>query len=305
MNAPAIRAQSQQSLAQPAAAATPKFEVASITPCGDDVAPDGRGMAIFLNCQTVAGYIGAAYGHFVVYAGNLTASVPIEGGPAWINSERYSINVSPELMTWPMLQALLEDRFKLKIHRGTREVPMYALTVAEGGPKLQVCPARPAGPVRGFLFPPSPPCFQPFKEGSCTPRPPRDLTKPFGPTGPWPALPPGQEYCVSLGLPIGPNMVVDAQGMSLDDFFKNFLTPPGRPVINKTGITGKFDFHLELALDEDLRGLVTGQRRGDPFEPVAPSIVTAVREQLGLKLEPAKGPGEFLVIDHVERPSEN
>jgi len=88
---------------------------------------------------------------------------------------------------------------------------------------------------------------------------------------------------------------VDAAGMKFDDFCKIFLGHLDRPVTNKTGITGRFDFHLEYARD--------GAAPSD--EPPGPSIFTAVQEQLGLKLTPAKGPGEFIVIDHVERPSEN
>ena len=288
INAPYIRAQSPQS-------AVPKFEVAAIKPCEDG---DGGQRAQFpskfspgrmsLNCQTLVGHILTAY---VRFADGRTsrppASLPpIEGGPAWLKSLRYTIdakaegNASPELMQGPMLQALLEDRFKLKIHRGTREIPVYELTVSKSGLKLPK-----------------------FKEGSCASRPPRDLTKAFGPP---PALPTGQKYCAALGTPKGPNMVVDAQGFSLEEFAKSFLSPflnasDARPVVDKTGVTGKFDFHLEFALDEAMRRALDD----DPGEPTAPSIFTALQEQLGLKLEGAKGPGETIVIDSVEKPSEN
>jgi uncharacterized protein (TIGR03435 family) len=88
-----------------------------------------------------------------------------------------------------------------------------------------------------------------------------------------------------------------------------------RIVVNKTGLTGKFDFHLEFAVDETTAGL-NALRVGPGAEPAfpqptasdppgGPSIFTAIQEQLGLKLESAKGPREFVVIDRVERPSEN
>jgi len=70
--------------------------------------------------------------------------VPIEGGPTWIDSDRYTIeakaeaSTSREMMSGPMMQALLEGRLLLRTHRATREVPVYELTVAKGGPKLQV-----------------------------------------------------------------------------------------------------------------------------------------------------------------------
>ena len=74
-----------------------------------------------------------------------------------------------------------------------------------------------------------------------------------------------------------------------------------RPVIDKTGLAGGFDLHLKWALDEAAGA--TGPVTTD--EPTGTSIFTALKEQLGLKLESAKGPVEILVIDHVEKPSEN
>ena len=267
----------------------PTFEVASIRPstgCDAGVGRGGGGGSspspgrLTVRCGTVASLIRDAY---VTYANGLSRnsnSVPIEGGPAWINSDRYDINAKPadkasqEMMSGPMLQGLLEDRFMLKIHRETREVPSYELTVAKGGLKLKS-----------------------FQVGSCTPLPARDLTKPPAPRA---KLPAGQRYCGALGTPKGPNMALDIQGMSLDDFSKTLSLGLDRPVVNKTGITGMFDFHLEYAPDEVQHTLTDQQTT-----PTAPSIFTAVQEQLGLRLVPAKGSAEFLVIDHVERPSEN
>ena len=92
---------------------------------------------------------------------------------------------------------------------------------------------------------------------------------------------------------------MEAIGMSIDEFLKYKFPRLDRPVVNKTGITGRFDFHLEFALDE-----ITGGGAA-PAETAGPSIFTALERQLGLKLEPAKAPGDFIVIDHVERPSPN
>ena len=91
--------------------------------------------------------------------------------------------------------------------------------------------------------------------------------------------------------------------MTLDEFSKWLNLGLDRVVIDETGITGKFDFHLDFASDDTTPGLVPGG--GGPGDPTGPSIFTAVQEQLGLKLVPAKGPGEFLVIDSIERPSGN
>jgi uncharacterized protein (TIGR03435 family) len=173
-----------------------------------------------------------------------------------------------------MLRALLEDRFKLKIRRETREVPVYVLSAAKGGLKLQ-----------------------PYKEGTCTPI---DLTKPLSP--PVPGQKPGCTSMIS-GSAKGPNMArVYMQATTVDEFSKALGFVLARPIINKSGIAGLFDFRLEYAFDET----TGGPARATPSdEPAGPSIFTAIQEQLGLKLEPAKGPREFLVIDHVEKPSGN
>jgi uncharacterized protein (TIGR03435 family) len=102
-------------------------------------------------------------------------------------------------------------------------------------------------------------------------------------------------------------------GGSLDDLAKALGLDLDRIVIDKTGITGRYDFHLNFGADETTAGLnsmrgpngpvVTPSTPSDPSG--GPSIFTAIQEQLGLKLESAKGPREFLVIDRVERPTEN
>ena len=87
-----------------------------------------------------------------------------------------------------------------------------------------------------------------------------------------------------------------------------------RPVVDKTGISGIFNLRLKFAKDQATAGFLPPSIPGiEPrpappevaSEPAGPSIFTAIQEQLGLKLDPARGPGEFIVIDHVEKPSEN
>lgn len=288
-------------------AVRPKFEVASIKPCkaydddgrrrGGETLSPGR---LHLECATVKDHIQMAYVLFANGQVNVpwNGSVPIDGGPAWINSDRYEIDAKADgsqsqgAMHGPMLQALLEDRLKLKTHHETREVPVYALIVAKGGPKMRQ-----------------------FQEGSCTPFDFTILTQ--FPPPPLPELPLGQEYCGGIGSDgrrwfgvsitrQGPSVIVEARGISLDDFPKTFLSNRlDRPIINKTGLAGRFDFHLEFVPDETLlRGGPSPATLIDDLT-AGPSIFTAVQEQLGLKLESAKGPGEFLVIDHVEKPSAN
>jgi uncharacterized protein (TIGR03435 family) len=212
------------------------------------------------------------------------ALIPIEGGPSWINSERYDLKaraaaVEPQvLMHGPMLQSLLEDRFKLKIHRETKDIPIYALTVAKGGGKLRA-----------------------FKEGSCNPY---DITATFPPP------PPPENPCRNRGTTNQGTLTIDAQANTLDDFARFVLGVMDRPVINKTGIKGRFDFHLEYKPDDASSPIERGgNSAGGPDAPSdassGESIFTALQEQLGLKLVPTRGPGEILVIDSVERPTEN
>jgi uncharacterized protein (TIGR03435 family) len=219
----------------------------------------------------------------------------IRGGPAWVNSDFYTIEAetndpvangptlgpSPasKAMLGPMLQALLEDRFHLKIRRETEETPTYSLTVAKSGFKLQ-----------------------PMREGGCTPV---DPTK-----GPARRPAPGEAPLCTLGVGTnGPNLTLDAGGMTLSQVSATLGGNLDRPVIDKTGITGIFNIHLEFARDEttpDRRPPGFRQRPAEPSDiPPAPSIFTVMEQQLGLKLEPDKGPRGYIAIDSIERPSEN
>jgi bla regulator protein blaR1 len=292
LNAPAIRAQSS--------AGTPRFEVASIKPCGKDTGPSkqkGNAPArasvspgsLNTGCDILAndkvgppvGLIQRAYARLGIGRVSLGSAPPVTGGPAWIYSDLYSINARAEgnaseaIMAGPMLQALLEDRFKLKIHRASREIPAYSLTVAKSGSKLL-----------------------PFKEGGCVAV---DFTK-----SPIPPPAPGKANCNAIvGGRSGPNTKLEAQAITLDYFSKLLGLVLDRPVIDKTGVSGKFDFHLSFLVDETTPGAFRPEFGQPSDAPPAASIFTVLQEQLGLKLEPTKGAREFLVIDHVERPTEN
>jgi len=270
-------------------AAAPRFEVASVKSCGPaDPGFRGGGPTQFspdriaINCQILKGLIQQAY---IAHATERTdqAAVlrtPIEGGPDWISAERYSITAKTSAetaqaaMMGPMLRTLLEDRFKLKIRRLTREIPTWDLVIAKGGPKLT-----------------------PFEEGSCV-----SNVMTFPPSPP-PALAPGQHRCRNATQFKGTSMVTDAEGATIADLttFSLYLAA-GRPITDKTGLTGKYNVHLEYAPPEGTR-LNGGQV--DSIESTAPSIFTALQEQLGLRLDSAKGQGEYLLIDHVEKPADN
>lgn len=289
IGAPAIRAQS-------AGAAAPKFDVASVKLCDSNSLPPGgrAGGAstsssgrLTLTCATVKSFIVMSYvlsANGQRQGSNALKLLPVEGGPSWINSERYTINAETEtnasdsVMRGPMLQAVLEDRFKLKVHRETREVPIYELTVAKTGFKLQ-----------------------PAKEESCTPRVPREPGQP--PPQPGPGQPP---FCgQGLVKRTGSSFSVDLRSMTLDEFANWLNFGLDRLAFDKTGLTGKYDFHLEFSADESTPGfLLGGTAAGETPDPMYATMFTAI-QQFGLKLVPAKGPGSFLVIDSVERPSPN
>jgi uncharacterized protein (TIGR03435 family) len=293
--------------AQPPAA-TPKFEVASIKACKGSVPgrggndrgrSGGRGSSpgrLDLPCLPVRFFIQLAY--LIHGEGNGPIGAVLEGGPGWIDSERYQISAKAEFpatretMNGPMLRALLEERFQLKIHRESREIPIYALTVAKSGLKL-LAPGDPTctepdllgKTIDGRSFLPLN-CgkIQRSNEASCTDIDPAEWSRASGQKPPCglPRMMQSQNRNLS-DLP-GATMAQFARGISA-----------GRPVVDQTGLTDKFDFHLEYAPQ-------SASAADDAA--AAPSVFSALAE-LGLKLEPARGPRDFLVIDHVERPSEN
>ena len=97
-------------------------------------------------------------------------------------------------------------------------------------------------------------------------------------------------------------MVFDVHGMTLEVFCK-LLHPDGLPVINRTGLMGAFDIHLEWEPDAANSPTPDNGVASDPSPHT--SAIVATRQQLGLRLDHGKGPQEFLVIDHVEKPSQN
>jgi uncharacterized protein (TIGR03435 family) len=272
--------------------ATPKFEVVSIKPCRDGDFQAGRGGGggmrlspglLIVNCETVARLIPQAYlnsaeraiadPHFV-----RLLRQTVRGGPSWIDSDLYRIEAKTEgdpgneMMLGPMMKALLENRFRLKIHRETREIPVYALSVASGGPKLRAA-----------------------QNGSCVPV---DRDHPFTP----PAE--GQPMPRVCGGVQGTNDGLETYGQTMAGLCLQLAGRLDREVIDKTGITGMFDIHLEAPRGYLFAGLeADGAPAPDPSDIFA-AFQNAVRK-LGLRLERTRGPDQFLVIDHVEKPSEN
>jgi uncharacterized protein (TIGR03435 family) len=216
--------------------------------------------------------------------------VPIAGGPSWINSDRYDIDAKAEsapgqaVMSGPMMQALLEDRFKLKVHRETRETPVYALTADKSGPKLHE-----AQPGKCIL-----------------------VDRDHPPPRPLPAKP--LVTCGMFNRSSGDG-ATDVYGTTMESLCRNFSALLDQDVVDKTGIAGLFDIHLELyPTDIHARGPVdpvagTSDPSATAVDPAGGILdLTALQQaiqKLGLKLIPTKGTGESLVVDRVERPSEN
>jgi uncharacterized protein (TIGR03435 family) len=201
----------------------------------------------------------------------------VSGGPSWVDSDRYDIvaEVPDRFTSGPpnydeqmsMLRALLLDRFHLTTHRENKEFPVYTLTIAKGGAKLRGSTIAPGADPKTI-----PACM-----GAPNPR----VTDPT---------------CLApLTFIAFPDAVrLPARGTTMASLAEVLQRAVfDRAVIDKTGLTGRYDFDLEFAPDES--------QSGDS----KPRIFEALQQQLGLRLEATRGPVNTLVIDQVERPSEN
>jgi uncharacterized protein (TIGR03435 family) len=174
-------------------------------------------------------------------------------GPAWLNDERYDITAksaqpAPVEQLKAMLQTLLADRLDVRLHRETRELPVYVLIAGVNGPKLHRSTGNGDSEVR-------------TKDGSLI-----------------------------------------FTNTSMSQFAEHLATirrQVDRPVLDKTGIRGAFDFSLKFAdNDADMREAMV---RGE-----GPSVFSVVQQQLGIRLKPEQGPVEIIVIDHAQKvPTDN
>ena len=243
LHAPAIWSQAQSS-----ARARPQFEVASLKPnkecetiprAGNLSPSPGR---LEMPCVTLAALIQSAFGTFADGVSVNTQPLHTEGGPSWMRSEYYSLSAKSdgpartEMLAGPMLQAFLEERFQLKTHRETREMPVYSMTVGKGGLKVQ-----------------------PLAEGACTPL---DLTHP--PAPPKPGDPPPNLCGVMMMGPTGKgNMMIEVRGSTMTQFAQRLSGRVDRTIVDRTGVAGKFNFHLEFTPDPYMRGQAAPAGRGE------------------------------------------
>jgi uncharacterized protein (TIGR03435 family) len=273
--------------AQSSASSAYRFEVASIKRCRNAEPPSGGAPTpgrLDLACVTTANLIRLAYLVFPTGQPNAPVSpsafqIPISGGPSWIDSERYRIDakaeqpVNVEMLKGPMMQALLEDRFKLKLHSEAKEINVYELTVAKDGLKLE--PAREGGCVV-------------FDRNNLPPKP--------APGKPGPVL------CGSFRRIASSGFVIP--GVTMADLCRQLSAYVDRDIIDKTGIKGVFDVHLELT-PSDLGYPDTMPDPSSAFTPGDGEAIGSAVKKLGLQMRPGKASAQYLVIDHVERPSEN
>ena len=280
MNAPQVRAQAAPMIGAP----TAPFEVVSIKPSSPD---DRRVELRFRPGRFVAAGLPIKS---VITTAYQVKDFQLSSGPGWINSEKYDIeakeedSVARELEKLPfeqrwvkeqlMLQALLADRFKLKVSHKTKEGTVYVLAVAKNGPK-----------------------FQEAKPGDTYPNGIKGRDgRPFGQAN---VVQSGRGHFTGQGIAIA--RLVGMLANELDCI-----------VVDQTGLEGNYDFSLQWAPDQTQTAMFKDTGDGKPGTDAAlvpessePSIFTALQEQLGLKLESTKGPVDVLVIDHIERPSEN
>jgi uncharacterized protein (TIGR03435 family) len=209
----------------------------------------------------------------------------LTGGPDWVNSQRFDVTATTDGNPGPvvirqMLQSLLAERFNLAVHTETRDMPIYELVLARSDGRLGE-KLRPAGPDCAPMT--MPPGMKP------PPPPPAPLPAPAGAR-------PGAPGCPTI---FG-NGFMSARRISIEQLARNLARTVRRIVVDKTGLSGFYDADLEFMPD----GPLPQQAPGAPQFPApssdAPSIYTAMQEQLGLKLESARGPVEQLVIDRVE-----
>jgi len=257
----------------------PQFEVASIKPSFSDMVMNVRPLPGRLTADaTLQVLMQYAYG---------VAPFQVVGGPGWLTSERYQIDATANATAsrdrmFLMLQSLLEDRFQLKVHRDVKEQPVFALVADKGGVKL-----------------PSP------KEGVCVDSAADAATEWVG--GGRMAAPgevqPAKGRCGSAVLGLGPaGAQMHGGKIAMPELARTLSMLLGRSVVDKTGFTGLFDLQLDFVPD-DTTPAMPPPPPGSYTSGV--SIAQALLQQLGLRLESARGPVQVIVVDQAERPSAN
>jgi len=214
--------------------------------------------------------------------------------PDWVNAKRYDIEakVAPEdaarlkgltqQQRWAMLLPVLEDRCALKFHHETKDLTVYDLVIAKGGVKM-----KPSNPVENAPGP--------------SPGPPA------GPPGAPPG-PPGSRQTRMTANAGSAGMFMMGHSSPMASIVRMISMTVGSTVVDKTGLTGKYDYTLQFAPDESIRPGMPPVGIGGAVPPPsaeAPSFFAAIQDQLGLKLEAHKEPVDVVVIDQIKEPTAN
>lgn len=266
-----------------AQSSSPTFEVASIKPNNSAAAEGGirvqpGGRFAWTN-MTLKQLIATAYGF---------DQREVIGGPGWLGQEHFDVIAKVEAGTSPldangspgplfaMLRRLLEDRFQLGTHRESADRPIYTLVLARAGER--------AG---RRLVPSNTDCDAVMRDRAQG-NPPEPAAN-------------GVAACAIRPAPGR----IDASAISTQQLAGVLARILGRPVIDRTGLTGNFDVTLEFQPDFQAAFTTDPARLEPAADPNAPSIFTAVQEQLGLKLESARGSVDVLIVDRADKPTEN
>lgn len=251
--------------AQQQEAGKPSFEAASIKLSGSTMGSQSNYRGERFSSQ------GFTLKYLITYAYGIQ-DYELLGGPDWIGAIRYDVDAKtagtvPDAQVRLMLQSLLEDRFKLKIHREEREAPAYIMTVAKGGPKLQKPSSGATGMQSVFVAPTT----------------------------------------ISASAKISSSPRASLTSTSVSGLANGLTRMLGRRVIDKTSIEGSYSIYLEWAPQGGGQAVsgADSSVNAPVQEPAGPSIFDAIQEQLGLKLEQGKANTVFIAIDGVEKPSEN
>jgi len=269
----------------PTESSQPIFEVASVRECRDNDRGGRLSWAagnLRLPCWGLRDLILEAFDVFQTGSVDPLRSTfpltPIEGISSWANAARYTIVAksahaeSGAMMRGPMMQDLLRTRFKLTVKRESRDSPVYFMRLVNGGKLIHT------------------------KQGGCKDINPMDGAQDL-------TIGPGQPpFCV-ITPPSrdGSFFVWDVKGMSLS-ILARMIHPNGLQVVDQTGLAGRFDIHLKWAPDFQA---VSDLQPKTPPDPPEVDLVTALKQQLGLRLDRGRAPREFLVVTHVEKPSPN
>jgi uncharacterized protein (TIGR03435 family) len=263
-----------RTFAQPAV--RPQFDVASIKPSAGDGIMNVRPLPGRLTADaTLQVLMQYAYG---------VQPFQLAGGPGWVSSTRYAIDaragaaVERERL-FLMLQSLIEDRFRLKTHREMKDMPAFRLAADRRGLKL-----------------PAP------RDGACVESAADAALEWAGGRMAVPGeLPPAKGRCGAAIVALGPRGAHLRGGrIAMSELARVLSGLLGRPVLDATGVTAPFDVELNFVPD-DATPAVPPPPPGSDI--TGPSIGAALQQQLGLRLEPANGAVEMLVIDQADRPS--